>query len=65
MYEVQDHRPATSDAVETSARKDRRRRYEAVLRMMERWQADQSGYEERIWPELVRQIEAKAPTVAR
>ena len=57
MHHVQNHKPGAVDD-EASTPAGRRKRYEAVLHLMEHWQADRSGYEERAWPELVRHIEA-------
>ena len=57
MHRNQSKKPSTNDN-EAKTPAGRRRRYTAILEMIESWQADRSGYEERVWPDLVRQIEA-------
>ena len=43
----------------------RRTRYEALLRMMRKWAEDESGYEERAWPILKRNIEENRLSVRK
>lgn len=57
MHRIQNDKPYAADNKSTTPA-GRRRRYAAVLKMIEVWQADSSGYEERVWPNLVREIEA-------
>ena len=39
------------------SRELRRKRYDAALALIRKWRADESGYEDRIWPDLVKNIE--------
>ena len=58
MHDIREHRTGLPGQNQSTP-VQRRGRYEAVLRLLEGWQADTSGYEERVWPDLVKQIEAE------
>ncbi len=58
MNRLDEHGLAVGQEDDQEKREARRRRYDALLAMMREWAADESGYEERVWPEFKRQIEA-------
>ena len=41
----------------TPSGESRKKRYESLLRLMQKWAADESGYEERTWPLIKKEIE--------
>ncbi|GEM_PF-5966853 len=51
-------RPTPEDEIAT----DPRRRAEAVRQLLAGWLADESGYDERVWPELKRGLEESRTT---
>ena len=42
-----------------------RRKNEAVIRLLDEWLADESGYDEETWPELKKGIETARPSYRR
>jgi hypothetical protein len=41
----------------TETAEEQRRRAEAIRKLLATWLADESGYDERVWPELKRALE--------
>lgn len=59
---TQVHKPKTFDAVRVELRHrtpdEQRQRNEAAIAQLEAWLADESGYDERVWPEIKATIRA-------
>jgi len=50
--------PRAEQNDDEQARALRRQRNDALIRMLEEWLADESGYDEETWPELKANLEA-------